>query len=106
VSTSVSARFGQLIAAERQRRNLSLTALSAMAGVSATVLGNLESGRQGCRLDTALLVASECGISLDDLKKPRDPCERCGDRPMNGWTCNLCGAAGAEPQQRGVSRDG
>jgi transcriptional regulator with XRE-family HTH domain len=97
VSTSVSARFGQLIAAERQRRNLSLTALSAMAGVSATVLGNLESGRQGCRLDTALLVASECGISLDGLKKPRDPCKRCGDKPEPWRICAACDAKGPTP---------
>jgi transcriptional regulator with XRE-family HTH domain len=79
----IAARFGQRVAAERRNRGLTLAALAAQAGVTPGRVSELEAGLRGCRLDTAVLLASVLGISLD----------------------GLAGPAGAEPQQRGENRD-
>jgi len=91
----IAARFGHRIAAERKRRGLSVVALAAGSGVGRTIIRNLETGQKGCHLDSAVLLAAALGISLDGLS---GPCERCGDHPAAGWTCNACGVSGEDPQ--------
>ena len=91
----IAVRFGRRVAAERGRRGWTTENLTAKSGVQRHTIYNLEHGKQGCQLDSAVKLAAALGISLDGLS---GPCERCGDRPAAGWTCNSCGASGEEPQ--------
>jgi transcriptional regulator with XRE-family HTH domain len=102
VASPATRRFGYRVAQERKQRGWSVQQMAGKCGVSRGTIARLEAGERGCMLDAAILIAAALGIPLDGLTVP---CERCGDKPMNGWTCNLCGAAGAEPQQRGESRN-
>ncbi len=99
MASPVVARFGRRVAMERKRRGWSIADLAAKAGIGATIISNLEHGRQGCTLDSAVPLASTLGISLDGLD---GPCGRCAGKPHPGYTCGLCGASGEDPQRGGA----
>jgi transcriptional regulator with XRE-family HTH domain len=103
MTSAVVTRFGRRVAGERRRRGWTVAELAVKAGVGTHAIGNLEHGRQGCTLDSAALLAAALEISLDGLA---GPCERCGDQPPPGYTCNDCGTQGEDPQRRGGGRDG
>lgn len=92
-ASRVVIRFGHRVTAGRRRNGWTIAELSAKAGVGVTIISNLEHGRQGCTLDSAVPVASALGIDMNGLD---GPCGQCRDKPPAGFICGDCGASGPQ----------
>jgi transcriptional regulator with XRE-family HTH domain len=86
---SVLAGVGPRLRALRQRRDQTLTALSAATGISVSTLSRLESGGRKPTLELLLPIARAHGVALDELVgAPRvgDPRVRSEPVEMHGMT--------------------
>ncbi len=86
---SVLAGVGPRLRALRQRRDQTLTALSAATGISVSTLSRLESGGRRPTLELLLPIARAHGVALDELVgAPRvgDPRVRSEPVEMHGMT--------------------
>jgi len=74
VSTELM-QLGPRLRAARQARGWSLDALAARAGMSASTLSRLESGKRQASLELLVPLTRHLGIRIDDLlaEEPRDP---------------------------------
>jgi len=61
------AEVGPRLRAARQRRSMTLGALAAATGISASTLSRLESGKRAPKLELLIPVTRELRIGLDDL---------------------------------------
>lgn len=59
--------MGERLRAERRRHGLSLRELAARVGISASLISQVETGRAAPSVSTLYALASELGVSLDDL---------------------------------------
>ena len=59
--------FGDAVRCERERANMTQAELAAPIGLSRPALANIESGRQGVLLHTAIDIAAALNVSLMDL---------------------------------------
>lgn len=64
------AQLGPRLRAIRQSRGLTLEELAAAAGMSASTLSRLESGKRQASLELLLPLSRRLGVSLDDLVAP------------------------------------
>lgn len=75
----------------REALGCSTRGLADMAGVAASTVSRIESGKQWATLDAADAIARALGVPLGDMTAP-DGCDRCAGSPPAGFTCNACGA--------------
>ena len=97
----MSAVFAHRVRAHRLARGLSLRGLAAISGVSYPSLSRIERGT-GPTLVTGALIAGAFGVPLAALL-PDVGCGHCLDVPPQGFTCQVCGAAG--PAVAGLGDD-
>lgn len=72
--------FGQLVKARRQAARLSIERLAKLCGVSATTIKHVEKGRASLSTCSALLIAPELRLAVDDLPSfAREPHRRHGN---------------------------
>jgi transcriptional regulator with XRE-family HTH domain len=98
--------IGDRLRAARQARGLSLRALAELLGVSPSLISQVETGRARPSVSTLYSMASELGISLDELLF-RDTRLQAAARKGRGVPPPLretSSALPAEPVQRGDSR--
>lgn len=87
--SSVLAGVGPRLRALRQRRDLTLTALSVTTGISVSTLSRLESGGRKPTLELLLPIARAHGVPLDELvgaPPVGDPRVRAAPVQMHGMT--------------------
>jgi transcriptional regulator with XRE-family HTH domain len=87
--SSVLAGVGPRLRALRQRRDLTLTALSTTTGISVSTLSRLESGGRKPTLELLLPIARAHGVPLDELvgaPPVGDPRARADPVQMHGMT--------------------
>lgn len=65
-------RLGPRLRAARQERGWTLDELAERAGMSASTLSRLESGKRQASLELLLPLTRQLGIRVDDLLEPRD----------------------------------
>lgn len=82
------AQLGPRLRSARQERGLTLADLAARAGLSASTLSRLESGKRQASLELLLPLTRELGIRVDDLlpHRDRDPRVRRGTVSRGGMT--------------------
>jgi transcriptional regulator with XRE-family HTH domain len=76
--------LGARIRRHRERRNMSLRELARRLGISASAISQIELGKSQPKLGTLYAVATELGLSLDelfDLIEPPRPRRRAGRSP-------------------------
>lgn len=82
--------IGERLRVERQRHNLSLRDLAERLGVSPSLISQVETGRARPSVSTLYAIATELGVSIDELlfldaERPApQPLERSGDEPRPG----------------------
>jgi transcriptional regulator with XRE-family HTH domain len=94
-------QIGPRLRAARRARGLTLDQVSRAAGISASTLSRLESGRRQANLELLLPLTRELQLSLDDLVRPaevEDP--RIREKPYraNGMTVQPLSPPGAPLQ--------
>lgn len=64
---NICSNVARLLREDRQRKNLSLNAVAAKAGVSRQIVSYIEQEERNPSLDTLLRITDALGIHLDDL---------------------------------------
>lgn len=81
MNSSELAGIGDRLRQARRRRDMSLTEVSELTGISPSTLSRLESGQRRPHLDLLLPIARAIGASLDDLVGTADGDPRIRPRP-------------------------
>ncbi|MBL3680344.1 helix-turn-helix domain-containing protein [Leucobacter chromiireducens] len=74
--------LGPRLRAARQHRGWTLDELASRAGLSASTLSRLESGKRQASLELLLPLTRQLGIRIDDLLTPQDPDPRVRRTPV------------------------
>jgi transcriptional regulator with XRE-family HTH domain len=90
----VTVAFGRRAREFRQDRGWSLRETGTLVGLNWATLSKIENGA-GTSLRCADSIALAFGMPLAVMLTP-DSCGHCHGSPGQGFTCQLCGAAGPE----------
>jgi XRE family transcriptional regulator, fatty acid utilization regulator len=72
-ATHIVPEFASLLAAERERQNLSQRALAEKVGIAQSMLARIEKCRRAVTLDTALKLAAALGVPITELLPRQRP---------------------------------